>query len=484
MTFADLLTALDTRAALPASRIKDMKTSLRYLAAALGQTSLDECPVDAACRDPATWTAALETHFAWLEAQGRTISAVTRRNTRHNLRVVFRLAEASGLLTQPLPPRLLTKPKRDDFRRQQRATAPYQSTYRPQTGPRRFGLPQAQWPPDIQAGFRDYQAKCGRRIRESTFRGYVNRLVTYVGYFTNICGRTPTWDDLFDVAHLDEFLRWHGERLGRPVSVQGHQVAQMLGALANVLKHRHARALADFRKTLPTPAPLHVKRVHWVNLATLETVAEACLTEGRRPYTAHSRVRYPGARRAALFQRGLMLKLLVRVPLLQRNVREMRLGEHLFKDQDGYWQLHFAGDDLKIGTRGGGVNEYNLNLSTYRPEFIPVLEEFLQVYRPRLPNPTDSTLLFLSCRGKPFSQLTLQLELSCAVAMRTGQRFYPHLIRTIWATEYLEATQDITTAATMLGDTVAVVMKTYYDIVHKDHHAKASAFLGTALHAG
>jgi hypothetical protein len=29
-----------------------------------------------------------------------------------------------------------------------------------------------------------------------------------------------------------------------------------------------------------------------------------------------------------------------------------------------------------------------------------------------------------------------------------------------------------------------VVMMTYYDIVHKDQHAKAKAFLGTALHAG
>ena len=66
--------------------------------------------------------------------------------------------------------------------------------------------------------------------------------------------------------------------------------------------------------------------------------------------------------------------------------------------------------------------------------------------------------------------------------MHTGQSFYPHLIRTIWATEYLATTQDFATAATMLGDTLAVVMQTYYDIIHKDQHAKARAFLGTALH--
>ena len=195
-------------------------------------------------------------------------------------------------------------------------------------------------------------------------------------------------------------------------------------------------------------------------------------------------MRYPGARRASAFQRGVMLKLLVRVPLRQRNVRELRLGDHLYQDHNGYWQLAFAGNDLKIGTRGGQINKYELNLSTYRPAFIPVLEEFLEVYRPRLPNPTGSTLLFLTQTGKPYTVGALYHELAVAVHMRTGKRFYPHLIRTIWATEYLQATGDFTTAATMLGDTLAVVMKTYYDIVHEDQHAKAKAFLDTALRTG
>ena len=59
--------------------------------------------------------------------------------------------------------------------------------------------------------------------------------------------------------------------------------------------------------------------------------------------------------------------------------------------------------------------------------------------------------------------------------MRTGQRFYPPFIRTIWATECLEKTQDFPTAATMLGDTLQVVMQTHYDVDQKDHHAKARA---------
>jgi hypothetical protein len=226
--------------------------------------------------------------------------------------------------------------------------------------------------------------------------------------------------------------------------------------------------------------------VHWVSLATLEEVADACLAEGRTPVVPHGKdTRYYGAQRAGRFQRGVILKLLVRVPLRQRNVREMQLHRHLVKDPTtGHWHLEFAGDDLKIGNRGPQVNKYELNLSTYRPEFIPILEEFLTVHRPKLPNATTSPFVFLTQRGNPHIQKTLHLDLSEAVAMRTGQRFYPHLIRTIWATEYLQATQDFQTAATMLGDQLQTVIKTYYDVVHKEQIPKASAFLDKQLRTG
>jgi site-specific recombinase XerD len=180
-----------------------------------------------------------------------------------------------------------------------------------------------------------------------------------------------------------------------------------------------------------------------------------------------------------------MLKLLVRVPLRQRNVREMQLGKHLAKDPTtGHWHLEFRGDELKVGNRGAQVNTYHVDLTEYCPEWLPLLEEFLQVHRPKLPNATTSRYVFLSQHGKPHSGKSLHVDLSEAVAMRTRQRFYPHLVRSIWATEYLEATQDFTTAATMLGDTLGTVMKAYYDVVNKNQHAKARAFLGTALRTG
>ena len=466
--------------------MKDLKTSLRYLAAALGQPSLEQCPVDAACRDPDHWGAALETHFATLTAKGRTISQGTRRNTRNNLRVLFRQAEAHGLLEAPLPPRLLKKTRRVGWSRQRDDSAPYQTTYRVQTGPRRFGVPQPQWPPDIQEGFRAWRAQCGLRLRAVTFRGYVRALSLYLGYLTNICGRTPTWDDLFDVEQLTAFVLWHAARLERPISAYGRNVVMMIAAMANVLKHPARHALADFRRGLKPATPLHNKREHWVSLATLEAVADSCLAEGRLPLVPDGKVRqHPGSQRAGRFQRGLILKLLVRVPLRSRNIREMQLGTHLAKDtQTGHWHLEFRGEDLKIANRGSQVNTYHINLADYCPEWIPLLVEWLEVHRPKLPNAATSRFVFLTHLGTPYALHSLYYELAVAVGMRTGQRFYPHLLRTIWATEYIEKTRDFTGAAYMLGDTVTTVLKAYQHILGTDQLAKAKDFLGEALRAG
>src|SRR4029453_3176453 len=124
-----------------------------------------------------------------------------------------------------------------------------------------------------------------------------------------------------------------------------------------------------------------------------------------------------------------MLKLLLRIPLRQRTLREMQLGKHLAQDpQTGHWHLEFRGDDLKFGTRGPQVNVFHVDLTAYCPEVLPVLEEWLAVHRPKLPNAAASRLVFLSQRGKPHSEKSVHVDLSEAVGMYTGVRFFPHMI--------------------------------------------------------
>jgi integrase len=485
MTMAELFATLVARDALPARRVKDFKTSLNYLTQALGHPSPDLCPVDPSLRDVETWLARLDAHFAALTAQGRTISGKTRSNTRNNLRGLFRAAADQGLVAAPPPASLLQKPKRRAFEDHLRETMPYQSSYRPTMGPRHFGLPHQEWPPDIQAGWQTYLARCDMSIRQTRLESNVVHLSLYLGYLTRIVGRQPTWEDIFDTGQLRAFVQWHAARLERqPISAAGWQTVIVAATIAKVLGRPDARSLADFRNALPTPEPLHNKRDHWVSLAQLEAVAEAWLQEGRAPDPYEKRSRHRGAIAASRFQKGVILKLLVRVPLRQRNIRELKLDRNLYQDHEKHWHLHFRGTELKIGMRETRVNEYHVDLTDYCPDFIPVLEEFLGTRRPKLPGAAESKFLFLTHLGRPFTSGHLGVELRFAVGTRTGKRFYPHLIRSIWATEYLERTQDFTTASVLLGDTLREVMKTYYDVVNKDHHAKAKAFLTDALRAG
>ena len=399
------------------------------------------------------------------------------RNTKSELRSFFTLADEHGLLPSPLPPSLLTVTTRHDFEREFGKTSPYKHTHNAQ----RYRLRQAEWPPDIQAGWQAYRIACGRRLREATLAGYATCLETYFGYLYTIRKHQPTWEDLFDAEHLNAFVSWHGERMGRDVSAHGWHVVIGAAAIAKVIKHPRADEVLVFSRTVELPV-LHRKRLHhWVPLKQLDEIANACLAEGRRPYLSHAKVKSPGVRGATRFQRGLMLKLLTRIPMRSRNLREMRLGTNLVQDREGHWLLEFRGTQLKVAKRAGRTNEYLFDLTIHCPpehdDLLPALEEFLTVYRPRLPNSTPDGFVFLTQIGTPYDVSTLRNELATLVARYTGQRFFPHMIRSIWGSEYLEDHPgDFTTVAEMLGNTVPVVIKTYYDIVPKAHQARASSW--------
>ena len=111
MTFAELFTTLESRGLIP-KRAPAKQSSLRHLAKALGYPTLESCPVGEACRDPARWTAAMKTYFATRRSEGKTMTAHNCDNILTDLRGLFKLAEAQGLLTTPLPVRLLTSSTR------------------------------------------------------------------------------------------------------------------------------------------------------------------------------------------------------------------------------------------------------------------------------------------------------------------------------------------------------------------------------------
>jgi hypothetical protein len=68
----------------------------------------------------------------------------------------------------------------------------------------------------------------------------------------------------------------------------------------------------------------------------------------------------------------------------------------------GHWQLTFAGVELKVSERKGRTNRFTGNLSTYAPDLLPHLEEFLRDYRPRFLNGATSPFVFVTCRVQSF----------------------------------------------------------------------------------
>jgi hypothetical protein len=171
-----------------------------------------------------------------------------------------------------------------------------------------------------------------------------------------------------------------------------------------------------------------------------------------------------------------MLRLLLRIPLRQRNIREMQLHRNLYQDVHKHWWLSFKGEELKVGQRGGKINTFSLDLTTYFPDLLDHLEEYLSVFRPRFPNALSSPYVFLTRYGNPFADESLYKDFTVLILKRTGKRCYPHLLRTLWVSEFFTAGGKPATAAFMLNDTPQTALQKYYEFMDANHLQEASMF--------
>src|SRR5262249_14838047 len=152
---------------------------------------------------------------------------------------------------------------------------------------------------------------------------------------------------------LHGFLRWHGARLGKQVTTVGRDMVIVAALVAKVLGRKDARTLADWRNTIQAPDTVHRIEDHMLSLTELDAIADGCLRDARIPSNCAVGVKHPGAARASLFQKGLMLKLLIHAPIRQRNLREMKQPDNLYRDRtpDRDWHIRFSGAELKVGLR-------------------------------------------------------------------------------------------------------------------------------------
>jgi hypothetical protein len=474
MTLADLFSTITPQ--LPANRVKDVKTSVRYLAHALGRPSPDHCYAPDYLRPLPELIDQLNTFLA---AQGA--SSYTVKNTRSNIRLLLGRARAHGLLpVETSPPQ---NGRMISFREAQR-TNPHRDRFN-QHG---YGLRLAQWPPALQRGWEAYARDQALMLSPYTLLSTRQHLESYVGFLLSVAhAPIRRWADLFQPRHVRRFVEWHCQRFQVRMTAHAYRLVQKLRAIANVQHLAHAEALHQFLGKLPPEEKLHQKQEHWVSRAQLEQVALRLRAEGLRAHAVtttighrHGAITHPGLARSLCFQRALILRLLVRVPLRQQNVRDLKRESNLYRDGADRWQVRFSGHELKVAWRNGQVNTFSF---PWPEDLIADLDDFLTKHRPRFPHHDERSEVFLTRFGNPFNRATLRNEIHGAVLNATGKRFYPHLIRTIWATEAILEGETIDTVAFWLNDRIETVWRDYHELLSREHLRRGQAFATRSLTA-
>ena len=333
-----------------------------------------------------------------------------------------------------------------------------------------YGWSQAKWNTSLQAEFatyrdwrtRNYVAQRPKRLRQraNTFEKTTALFECYFGYLVNKTAVSP--DDLrlrlvAESQHVQRYVDWHS---AQRVDGMSRYMVQSVGLFARIARYylpdvapAAVIELDRLRQSLD-PDSKRDKLGAWLSLATLDEVG--CAEYPGLVALAQAGTEQEKILLALAAQRSLLIRLAVRRPLRSRNLREMQIGRNLFQD-GGRWKIEFRGSELKVGKVRGKVNIYR---ASFPPDLEDALDEFLKIWRPLLPI-QQRRELFVTRWGNPFTANALNTQFQKTDYAYTQHATHIHLVRDIWATEFIEGTQNFSGAADMLGDTLETVLRHY-----------------------
>jgi hypothetical protein len=313
---------------------------------------------------------------------------------------------------------------------------------------------------------------------------------------------TLTLKTLCDAALLEEMAWWWiQERVGRNTCGLTMMIEEMKTIARYYVKDEDmAGALVRLYETLPAEEVVIDKDLRMLTLEELDWIGQSVYPLNERrlqdiPYLSevvdhvNDPVRYPklghgrsptkranGRHLAMWAEASLIIRLMVRRPLRQINVREMMIDTNLVR-LNGSYELRFAGDELKVRQRRvkGRHRQVRLNRWVFHfpHELQWLLQEYLDIWRPKLlqsPSPKSlrsSPYLLINSRGRPFDTNHMARVLEETTWRYTQQRpggpvmVNPHQVRTIWATRMLKAGLNIIDVARFLGDKIQTVYDKY-----------------------
>jgi hypothetical protein len=492
---------LCTDGLLPDNRRKDILTALKYLAASY-ETTPDKLPLIPEVEE--TYRQRLRTHLA-SQDKGRSTIRNSMQGIGQYLKAFHQLQQTPPVT--PVKPRAM---RYDQARIAIAETSPYKHAAWMTASP--YRLPIERWPSDCCAQYERFRVLRKDLLRTPTLTRYLSAIESHLGYLSMTgeqrLDRLPSdarkklqlktyrddmqmvtalpvlsaWDDLFDIDGLKSFVTWHSWRIhtafdaqvrekppSKP-STRAYMLLQSILGIAQTLERPEAATIRAYVRSMEHPKRVHNKQAehHTFTFAELERVALTLMDEARRmvpdPYNVNQ---YPGARAAERFLSGLVLMMGWRVPIRVRNWSEALLDSNLRK-VNGSWHWHFEGSELKIGTRAGETNVFDVKIAG---EVVPYLEEYLHHWRPLLPRASEDRHVLLKSKGTggllPIKDIYMKLRLG--VYRHTGKRLYPHLLRTIFTSNMISSGVDINSVAYGLNDRVATVLASYNELQAGKH---------------
>ena len=167
---------------------------------------------------------------------------------------------------------------------------------------------------------------------------------------------------------------------------------------------------------------------------------------------------------AVWFELSFILRLLVHRPLRIGNIAALQF-RHLHPQPDGGYEIVIPKAEMKNG-KFLGRRAWKERFPT---RLLPLLDEWLTIWRPRVQRQDGKfqEYVFLNMHGNPCQTNDLRRGLGMMTIRMTQDRhggpvaWHPHLIRTTWTREMLNAGLNFTVVRRMMGDSFKIIDKHY-----------------------
>ena len=507
-TLKEVLDALIERQVIPQSRLGPIKTALKQYAIILGYSEPAECPMTAYHLPDETRNRLIEERAVGVRRGDFGLGTHAIRNLKNNVSYVIRSAIDREIIGQVPGPLASSKGTN-------RITKTINTRHESVKSSKYILDPV---PHSLEQEIADYETWSTRTVnrdrpdslrkRAVTFahhRGTLLRAAGYLVKYRGLQSESISLSTLTEPENAINFIDWCIEQQRRFTGCARVNLARLivLGKYLSIVERSTEQRkaldlrvdeLMKYRKTLGIPETVVDKSKRWISLRKLESVGLSIYPLNARRGKENGYKQYPGYAYRVL--QSILIRLTIRLPLRQRNLREMlwnpaipEQGRNLCK-RDGKWYIRFVARELKISHVKGEVHRVE---HEFPDDLVDLLEEWLSQWRPVLISyqkgdrvgseraESGQEFVFLNSVGIPLTTPQVTSAFESATYRFTGVAMNPHMVRTIWATEYIKATRNFIDAAYMLGDTVETVLKSYAKLLDEDCEKRAKAWLSRTL---